>query len=137
VVGQNLRDQKDRAIRNRKLNHLITDVELPVGPSDLTRRPIDEQAVREVFDRLQFRTLLERVLKLAAAEGGVGETAAAPAGTAAPVIRTVIDEELGTWLVGASAAAPVGAQPVRFGGELTGFGLATAHETVFVPWAAD
>ena len=27
VVGQNLRDQKDRAIRNRELNRLLTDVD--------------------------------------------------------------------------------------------------------------
>jgi DNA polymerase-1 len=37
VVGEKLREQQDRAIRNRKLNHLLTDVELPVGPHDLDR----------------------------------------------------------------------------------------------------
>ncbi len=35
VVGQNLRDQQDRAVRNRKLNRLVTDVELEYGPADL------------------------------------------------------------------------------------------------------
>src|SRR5690349_20376796 len=64
VVGQNLRDQQDRAIRNRKLNRLVTDVELEYGPSDLARRPIDAPAVRELFDRLQFKTLLDRVFKI-------------------------------------------------------------------------
>ena len=57
VVGEKLREQKDRAIRNRKLNHLVTDVDLPFGPADLLRKPIDPVAVREVFDRLQFKTL--------------------------------------------------------------------------------
>ena len=37
VVGQNLRDQRDRAILNRRLNRLVTDVELPVAPDDLER----------------------------------------------------------------------------------------------------
>ncbi|HNP16648.1 MAG TPA: 5'-3' exonuclease H3TH domain-containing protein, partial [Terrimesophilobacter sp.] len=69
VVGEKLREQKDRAIRNRKLNRLVTDVDLPVGPKDLARSPIDTAAVRDVFDKLQFRTLLDRVLKIAAAEG--------------------------------------------------------------------
>ena len=75
VVGEKLREQKDRAIRNRKLNHLITDVDLPVGPAQLERQPINVPAVREVFDKLQFKTLLERVLKIAAAGA-----AASPAG---------------------------------------------------------
>ena len=69
VVGEKLREQKENAIRNRRLNRLLTDVELPVAPGDLERRPIDEAKVREVFDKLQFRTLLERVLKIAAAAG--------------------------------------------------------------------
>ncbi len=64
VVGNNLRDQTDRVIRNRKLNRLLTDVDLPVGPADLARQPIDPTAVREIFGRLQFRTLLDRVFKV-------------------------------------------------------------------------
>ena len=32
VVGQNLRDQQENALRNRRLNQLLDDVELPVGP---------------------------------------------------------------------------------------------------------
>jgi len=82
VVGEKLREQRDRAIRNRKLNHLLTDVALAVGPNDLERRPINQAAVREVFDKLQFKTLLERVLKLAVAEGG--GTGVAQSSDAAP-----------------------------------------------------
>ena len=33
VVGQNLREQKENAVRNRTLNRLLRDVELPVGPT--------------------------------------------------------------------------------------------------------
>lgn len=62
-VGESLREFADNAIRNRRLNRLITDVELPVGPVDLERAPIDEQAVREMFAKLEFRSLLERVFK--------------------------------------------------------------------------
>ena len=70
VVGGNLRDQRDRAIRNRHLNRLVNDVELPVKPTDLERQPIDPPAVREVFSqKLNFRTLLDRVLALAEGPG--------------------------------------------------------------------
>ncbi|NYF10731.1 DNA polymerase-1 [Leifsonia sp. AK011] len=139
VVGQNLRDQKDRAIRNRRLNRLVTDVELPVGPKDLARRPIDETAVREVFDKLQFKTLLERVLKIAAAERGDSPTPIAdtPSASAIPVIHTMVDEELAKWIRTQSAEGtkPLGLRVTAVGGTVTGFGLASDTETAFVPWA--
>lgn len=144
VVGEKLREQKDRAIRNRKLNHLVTDLELPVGPADLVRQPIDVRAVREVFDKLQFKTLLERVLKIAAAEGAamtadsVEASAAAAPGGGIPVIHTMIDEELGKWIDTVTVAGTValGLQVTSVAGTLTGFGLASAAETAYVPWAA-
>ena len=148
VVGEKLREQKDRAVRNRKLNHLLTDVVLPVGPADLARQPIDETAVREVFDRLQFRTLLERVLKIAAAAGEKVSTLASGEGSATalsavPSIRTLVDEELGHWIntVTASATRPLGlhletAQDENGATTITGFGLATIDDSAYVPWAA-
>ena len=65
VVGANLREFVDNVTRNRRLNHLVTDVKLPVSPTDLEMLPIDVQAVREVFAKLEFRSLLDRVLKWA------------------------------------------------------------------------
>src|SRR6187431_3180660 len=44
VVGEKLREQKDRAIQNRQLNRLITDVELPIKLEELERGPINETA---------------------------------------------------------------------------------------------
>ncbi|MGZ0210947.1 MAG: DNA polymerase I [Actinomycetales bacterium] len=144
VVGQNLRDQIDRPVRNRKLNHLLTTVELPVSVGDLDRRPIDEAAVREVFDRLQFKTLLQRVMKIAAAERG-DEAAAATSSDAVddaaaiPAVRTMVDEELAKWLSTNSKdnTAPLGLTVTSVDGVVTGLGLATASETAFVPWAAE
>ncbi|NEM90181.1 DNA polymerase I [Galbitalea soli] len=141
VVGEKLREQSDRAVRNRKLNHLLTDVPLPVGPADLERKPINSARVREVFDKLQFRTLQERVLKIAAAESG--DDGALPAealgsGSVIPVVRTMVDEELAKWLDTASArgTAPLGVRLELISGELTGIGIASATESAFVPWAA-
>lgn len=61
VVGGNLRDHIDDVRRNRKLNRLLDDVELPVTPADLVVAPADVQAIRDIFARLEFRTLLPRV----------------------------------------------------------------------------
>jgi DNA polymerase-1 len=63
-VGESLREFKDNAVRNRRLNRLIPDVDLPVGPTDLERHEFDAEAVRDVFARLEFRSLLTRVLAL-------------------------------------------------------------------------
>jgi DNA polymerase-1 len=141
VVGEKLREQSDRAIRNRKLNHLLTNVELPFGPTDLERRPMNMQAVREVFDKLQFRTLLDRLLKIAASEGAedvvdVAEPTPEP-GDTVPVVRTMVDEELGRWLDTASVhgTVPLGLRVETTGGLVTGLGIASATDSAFVPWA--
>ena len=136
VVGQNLRDQRDRAILNRRLNRLVTDVALPVAPADLERAPTDVAAVREVFTRLQFKTLQERVLKLAEAAGDPVDAEAPD--TATPPVRTMVDEELATWLTRASAAGtvPLGLVVESAGGELIGFGIASETESTAVNWAS-
>ena len=48
VVGGNLRDHIEDVRRNRRLNRLLRDVELPVAPDDLAVTPIDAQAVRDL-----------------------------------------------------------------------------------------
>jgi len=142
VVGQNLRDQAENALRNRRLNRLLTDVELPVAPADLERRPINESAVRDIFARLQFKTLLDRLLKTSAEEGmldgasGFSEGVETGAVTIPPV-RTMVDEELGNWLAKASAdGKAIGVQLELGPAGISGFGLASDDDTVYVPWAA-
>jgi len=139
VVGEKLREQTDRAIRNRKLNHLLCDVVLPVGPNDLQRRPVDERALREVFAKLQFKTLLERVLKLVGATADPSELQAIPdaAAAATPTVRTLVDEELAHWIDTASAGhtTPLALRIERGVEGITGFGLAANHDSAYVPWA--
>ncbi|MFC6355480.1 DNA polymerase I [Luethyella okanaganae] len=144
VVGNNLREQKDNAVRNRRLNHLITDLELPLDLPELERRPIDEQAVRDIFARLEFRSILERVLKQ---EGGEGILAAAAISDAVvdearngapaiPVAQSLLDEELAGWLARAVVAHPggLGLSVELMDGKAIGFGIATSSETVTLPW---
>ena len=102
VVGQNLRDQISNVERNAKLNKLVRDVELPFAPADLLRQPIDATAVVEVFDRLQFRTLKQRVLTFGGIDASdipasVSDAPSRPT-VAAPEPRHIGDEELAKWL---------------------------------------
>ncbi len=102
VVGQNLRDQIENVERNARLNKLVRDVELPFGPADLERKPIDGPAVVDVFDRLQFRTLKQRVLQFGGIDAADIPTTAPDAPSrptvAAPEPRHIGDEELSKWL---------------------------------------
>ncbi|HEY2642777.1 MAG TPA: DNA polymerase I [Galbitalea sp.] len=141
VVGEKLREQSERAVRNRKLNRLVTDVELPYGPTDLERKPMNTAAIRDVFDRLSFRTLQERVLKIAAAESVGGEDVTEELlndkGNGAPPVRTMVDEELAKWLDTQSAKGTqaLGLRVEYSAGEVTGLGIASTTDSVFVPWA--
>ncbi|WP_416380841.1 DNA polymerase I [Georgenia sp. H159] len=67
-AGQSLRDNLEQVALNRKLNRLLTDVELPVKVDDLFRRPIDREAVHSVFDALEFAVLRERLFASLPAE---------------------------------------------------------------------
>ncbi|MET1016282.1 MAG: DNA polymerase I [Leifsonia flava] len=144
VVGQNLRDNRENAVRNRRLNRLVDDVELPVGPTDLTRQKMNEDAVRELFGRLEFRTLLDRVYKLegsgttAGAEGAAEIAAAAPGVPSTPTPRLLLDEELRAWFEKATAAHPdgLGLSVETLDGKVIGFGVASATEVLDIPWQA-
>ncbi len=72
-VGEQLREFKDNAILNRRLNHLVRDLDLGVEFEELRLVGVDEAKVKEVFARLGFKSLTERVLKLRGAYQ-VGET---------------------------------------------------------------
>jgi DNA polymerase-1 len=97
---------------------------------------MDVPAVKQVFERLQFRTLTERVLKIAEAEGAdMGEPTEAAPRTDLPIVRTLVDEELATWLE-STAGKEVAVMVDAPHGHLAAFGLATASETVQVNWAA-
>ena len=63
-AGESLRANLDSVIRNRKLNHLLTDLELPVGPSDLERGAGDRSAVADLFTTLEFNQLRDRVTSI-------------------------------------------------------------------------
>ena len=161
-VGESLREHKDNAIRNRKLNRLIDDVELPVELPELELNAFDQDAVRDVFGRLEFRSLLTRVLGLA--ENGLSSGAApskheaaatkSPSSSARnasadspepkatvelgarPSTQTLLDEELAAWLHRAVEASPLGlaVEVDAVGDSVVGLGLSSGVENAYVPW---
>ena len=68
-VGENLRSMKDLAIRNRRLNNLVRDLSFDFTIEQLASTPVNEEQVRAVFAKLNFRTLLTRVIRLRGANG--------------------------------------------------------------------
>jgi DNA polymerase-1 len=137
VVGQNLRDQTDRVLRNRQLNHLLTDMDVGVSVESLERKPIDVPAVREVFTRLAFKSLTERVVALA---GGDPEPeSASPVAIPrldVPDERLLVDEELNHWL-SLHKAAPLGLSVRVQGDSIAEFGVASSTEAIRVPVIKD
>jgi DNA polymerase-1 len=160
-VGESLREHSENAVRNRRLNHLVTDVELPVAPNDLERNAFDLDTVRDVFGRLEFRSLLDRVIKLGGGAptldafpvtgGSASATSTSTTASAHPVAapaelvpiaaiprtQTLLDEELRGWLARATDASPLGVAVVveSYASGIAGFGLATESETAFVPFS--
>ncbi|MEJ6489313.1 DNA polymerase I [Leucobacter sp. USCH14] len=132
-VGESLREHAHLAERNRRLNRLVRDVELDLELDDLKRGEIDMSAVQEIFSKLEFRTLLQRVAKLAGAEVPVGGSAPTPGASLAPERpspKNLIDEELADWLSKHEAPAVL----IR---ELDGgydVGIATADASVRFDW---
>ena len=68
-VGESLREKQHLAVRNRRLNHLLTDLQFDFEMEDLLLGPVNEDALTDIFAILSFRTLLTRVLKLRGGNG--------------------------------------------------------------------
>src|SRR5690606_20562623 len=136
-VGESLREFAHLAERNRRLNHLVRDVELDLTLDECKRGEIDMAAVQEVFTKLEFRTLLQRVGKLAGVDpsqaGDAGKSASTSSGAPTPRFpepTLLLDEELGEWLSKADTPA------VHFVQGHSGIevGLATADSTIELQW---
>ncbi|MFA7497074.1 MAG: DNA polymerase I [Leucobacter sp.] len=129
-VGESLREHAHLAERNRRLNRLVRDVELDVELDDLKRGEIDMSAVQQVFAKLEFRTLLQRVGKLAGAEVPVGGTSAVSLVPERPAAKQLLDEELGDWLSKIDRPAVCIARV----GEGFEAGVSTADASVLIQW---
>jgi DNA polymerase I len=60
-VGQALRDSIDNVIRNRELTQLVAEVPLDLSIDALAWSGVDENRTNPLFDRLEFKTLKDRM----------------------------------------------------------------------------
>ena len=61
-AGESLREHLDDVLRNRRINALICDLDLPAGPTDLAFDTVwDREAIHTVFDSLEFNALRDRL----------------------------------------------------------------------------
>lgn len=125
-VGESLRTHLGDVRRNRELNALVTDLDLPTPVTDLERRPWDRAEVDTLFDGLEFRVLRERL----------GDTLPGEELETRRVnLQTTVltPGRVGPWLDALPAGELVGLDIVgrwRAGsGEVTALGLATAAGT--------
>jgi DNA polymerase-1 len=58
---QNLGEHKERVLLNRTMTWLRRDLELEFEPGDLRQGPWDPEAVRTLFNQLEFRSLFARL----------------------------------------------------------------------------
>ena len=133
VVGGNLREHLDDVRRNRSLNRLLRDVALPLTIDDLEVRPMDAQSVRDIFARLEFKTLIPRVAELAGLEQQMAAVASAAA-VLAPAPREASATDLAAWV---AADGEVGVTLVVEGGMPLRVGLARLDDVVEADWTPE
>ena len=144
-VGESLREHRELAVRNRRLNHLVRDLDFDFTQDDLLLGGVDEAQVREVFAKLHFKSLTERVLRARGVTPGTASAAdtkkafedafgdegeVAPANTYAPIelpaSESVSLAEAKTWLL--EQVGTIGLSFELTAGGVTSVGFAT--ETV-------
>lgn len=63
-AGESMREHIANVIRNRSINALILDLDLPAGPADLAFDTVwDREAIHTVFDALEFNALRVRLFE--------------------------------------------------------------------------
>ncbi|WP_188114792.1 DNA polymerase I [Methylococcus geothermalis] len=60
-IGENLRASLELIPLSRELATIRCDIPLPLAPESLKRRPPDKAALRELYARLEFKTLLRQL----------------------------------------------------------------------------
>jgi DNA polymerase-1 len=151
-AGESLRANLDQVLLNRRLNRLLVDLELPLGPEDLAARPWDREAMQAVFDALQFRVLRERMFAMLPADSDTDQPTSAadelsladlPAGALDGWLRARVGQCLGLDVRGSGASAGGDAWGIAIAddaGQAAVFDLAEimpADEAALARWLAD
>jgi DNA polymerase-1 len=87
-VGESLREHSELAVRNRRLNHLVRDLDMGVALESFRLTAVDEAQVRAAFTKMHFKTLTERVLRLRGTSGSqTNGLASAPVSLITPSVK--------------------------------------------------
>ena len=149
-AAEAFQERIEDVLRNRQINALVLDLELPLTIDDLLRRPWNREATHQLFDGLEFRVLRDRLLEAlpnedeVEPEGGFDLEAASllPGELAGWLDSHATDERTGVDVVGhwGSGRGDVSALALAAGGgaayvDVTE--LNSADETALVDWLAD
>jgi DNA polymerase-1 len=108
-AGESLRAHLDDVLRNRRINALVCDLDLPAGPVDLGfTTDWNRDAIHHVFDALEFAALRERLFDYL----GGGDESATPEAAADVAVTHLEPGAVGPWLDEHAEAAPVGVEVV-------------------------
>ncbi len=130
-VGESLRANLDQVVLNREINHLITDLDLPLSIDDLVRVGGDADAIHALCDALQFRGLRPRLLAMAA---NASDSAATVDGAGEPEVVTEGSVEAIASLSDQVALALVGGRdPRALGVAVPGGGVWAVDLTALTP----
>ncbi|WP_284988316.1 MULTISPECIES: DNA polymerase I [Arthrobacter] len=131
-VGGALRENIDAVKRNRRLNQLLKDLELPVTLAELEEPRPNRQEVETLFDTLEFKTLRARLFALYG-----DDTAGAPPETIdAPDYKILDDaaalEEFFAAGTGSRAAVAVQLVPGRIGDDASALAIVRANGAAYI-----
>ncbi|WP_064722104.1 DNA polymerase I [Paenarthrobacter nicotinovorans] len=131
-VGGALKENLENVKRNRRLNQLLTDLKLPITLEDLHEPRPDRQAIEELFEELEFRTLRTRLFDLY----GDDTAGAAPDTIDAPEFDSLTDasglEAFFTAGSGMRSALAVQMVPGRVGEDASALAIVRANGAAFI-----
>lgn len=132
-VGDSLRANIEDVKRNRRLNRLLRDLELPVDLDAMSARRPDREAIEELFDALQFNALRKRLFEIYGEE-----EAASPGAELTPPEHAVITDAaaLKDWIAStnqAKTAVQLVTEGAAAGRDVVGLALVTNTVAAYVP----
>jgi DNA polymerase-1 len=125
----NLAEAKERVFKNREMSRLNREVDLDgLQPRDLRQGAFDRERMRVLFNQLEFRTLLPRMLD------AVGETAQAPEATTLDVeVQFARDAKAAAEALRAAANGDRVALEARWEGKtVVGLAVSSGRDAVYV-----
>ncbi|WP_237687611.1 DNA polymerase I [Arthrobacter jiangjiafuii] len=132
-VGDSLRANIEDVKRNRRLNRLLRDLDLPVDLDAMVAQRPDREAVEELFDALQFNALRKRLFDIYGEE----ETASAGAELTPPAHVVITDAAaLKDWIAStnqAKTAVQLVTEGAAGGRDVVGLALVTHTVAAYVP----